>query len=144
LNGPEFPAPVAQILAGYSAAVAAKDAAALMGLYDAGVRIFDAWDRWMYQDAAAWQVNVNNWFNSLGDSGVRASFEDTRVLGAHPLWVVSSIITYAGVSSTGEVSHSMQNRLTWAIRLNEAGPKIIHEHTSAPIGFSDMKAILTR
>jgi ketosteroid isomerase-like protein len=141
---PNLPTPVAQVMESYVTAVAAKDAKALTRLYDPSVRIFDAWDRWVYEGAAAWQSNLDHWLGSLGDSSVRVSFEETHTFGSHPLWVMNAIITFAAVSAAGEVSHSMQNRLTWAIRLSDAGARIIHEHTSAPIGIADMQAILTR
>ena len=38
----------------------------------------------------------------------------------------------------------MQNRLTWALRVSGHVLRIAHEHTSAPIGFEDQKAILQR
>jgi hypothetical protein len=38
----------------------------------------------------------------------------------------------------------MQNRLTWALTRREGALKIVHEHTSAPVGFDDLKAILRR
>ena len=34
---------LARVMDGYAAAVLAKDVAALMRLYDPGVRVFDAW-----------------------------------------------------------------------------------------------------
>jgi ketosteroid isomerase-like protein len=38
----------------------------------------------------------------------------------------------------------MQNRFTWALRRKRASWSIVHEHTSTPIGFSDLKGILQR
>lgn len=50
----------------------------------------------------------------------------------------------AAVSTAGAVLRSMQNRLTWGLRMNGQNAVVVHEHTSAPIGFEDMKAILQR
>jgi hypothetical protein len=38
----------------------------------------------------------------------------------------------------------MHNRLSWVLRTSGHVLRIAHEHTSAPIGFEDMKAILKR
>jgi ketosteroid isomerase-like protein len=38
----------------------------------------------------------------------------------------------------------MQNRLTWTLRPEGSGWRIVHEHTSVPLGFNDAKAILQR
>jgi hypothetical protein len=58
--------------------------------------------------------------------------------------VLSAIVTYAGVSAEGEPLREMQNRLSWALRWTGHVPRIVHEHTSAPIAFDDTKAILRR
>ena len=38
----------------------------------------------------------------------------------------------------------MQNRITWVLQASGHVLRIIHEHTSAPVGFEDAKAILKR
>ena len=38
----------------------------------------------------------------------------------------------------------MQNRISWVLRTSGHVLRIVHEHTSAPIGFTDMKAMLQR
>jgi hypothetical protein len=38
----------------------------------------------------------------------------------------------------------MQTRLTWVLRTRGHVLRIVHEHTSAPVGFDDSKAILQR
>ena len=60
------------------------------------------------------------------------------------LALVSATVTYAGVSAQGEQVRTMQNRLTWALKTSGHVLRIIHEHTSAPAGFEDGKAILQR
>jgi ketosteroid isomerase-like protein len=141
---PEYNFSVGGILESYAKAVAAKDAASLMQLYDPKVRVFDAWECWSYEGASAWEAAVRGWFDSLGSETVRVTFDDTQSTAVQELAIVSSIVTYAGVSAEGKALRSMQNRITWAIHLSAPGPRIIHEHTSAPIAFSEMKAILTR
>jgi len=36
----------------------------------------------------------------------------------------------------------MQNRISWVLEMSGHVLRVIHEHTSAPIGFEDGKAIL--
>jgi ketosteroid isomerase-like protein len=57
---------------------------------------------------------------------------------------VSGIVTYAALSVQGEQLRSMQNRLTWVLKTSGHVLRIVHEHTSAPVGFEDAKAILSR
>lgn len=128
----------------YSAAVADKDVSAFMRLYDPTVRVFDAWGVWQYDGAEAWRKAVEGWFSSLGDEGVKVTFEDTRSYGTPEGAISSSIVTYAAVSPEGEVLRSMQNRVTWGLHIEGEEILVVHEHTSAPIGFDDMKAILQR
>ena len=44
----------------------------------------------------------------------------------------------------GAALRAMQNRITWGLRESGHVFRIAHEHTSAPLGFEDSKAILTR
>ena len=55
-----------------------------------------------------------------------------------------SDIKALGVSAQGEPLRPMQNRLSWALKTSGHVLRIIHEHTSAPVGFDDAKAILRR
>lgn len=38
----------------------------------------------------------------------------------------------------------MQNRISWVLKTSGHVLRIVHEHTSAPVGFEDAKAILKR
>jgi len=135
---------VARVLEGYESAVHAKDVDALMRLYDPAVRVFDAWGVWSHEGAAAWRVAVEGWFASLGSERVKVRFDDVRSAGGPELAMVTAIVTYAGFAASGEALRSMQNRITWVLRTTGHVPRIVHEHTSAPIGFEDQKAILAR
>ena len=115
-----------------------------MRLYHPAVRVFDTWGVWLYDGAPAWRIAVEGWFASLGSERVRASFAEVQTSAEHGLAVVSAIVTYAAESAQGEVLRSMQNRLTWVLRESGHVFRIAHEHTSAPIGFEDAKAILAR
>jgi ketosteroid isomerase-like protein len=128
----------------YKSAALARDAPALMRLYDPAVRVFDAWGLWCHEGAAAWQTAVEGWFTSLGTDRVRVRFDEVHVAGGPELASLNAIVTYAAESDQGEARQQMQNRLTWVMRTSGHVLRIVHEHTSAPIGFEDMKAILQR
>ena len=128
----------------YKSAVLAKNAETLMHLYDAEVRVFDAWGTWSYEGAAAWRVAIEGWFTSLGSETVRVAFEDVKILGGQGFASMSAIVTYAAVSAQGQELRAMQNRISWVLRTSGHVLRVVHEHTSAPVGFEDAKAILKR
>ena len=115
-----------------------------MHLYDQSVRVFDAWGVWLYEGADAWQGAVEGWFSSLGTERVKVTFEDVRSWVGKEVTSVCAIVTYAGVSATGQPLRAMQNRVTWVLRSSGHGARIVHEHTSAPLRFEDFTAILVR
>ncbi|WP_394781448.1 YybH family protein [Undibacterium sp.] len=142
MNKPQNP--VSHMLDAYQAAVFNKDADAFMRLYDDKVRVFDTWGVWSYEGVAAWRKMVETWFASLGAEKVRVTMDDIQITVGQDLATASAIVTYAGISAEGEELRAMQNRLTWVLRLEADAWKIVHEHTSAPVGFDDAKAMLQR
>ena len=135
---------IQRVIGTYAAAVLAKDVEAFMRLYQPTVRVFDAWGVWLYDGAPSWQIAVEGWFASLGGERVRVSFADVQTLADQTMATVCAVVTYAAESTTGEPLRSMQNRLTWVLRETGHVFRIAHEHSSAPIGFEDFKAILSR
>jgi uncharacterized protein (TIGR02246 family) len=135
---------VRRVLDSYQSAVLAKDAEALMRLYDPAVRVFDAWGVWFYEGAAPWRKAIEAWFASLGAERVKVTFDEVRTQAAADQAVVNAIVTYAGLSAEGKELRQMQNRLTWCLRSAGGVFRIVHEHTSAPISFDESKAILRR
>ena len=135
---------IIRVLETYKSSVRAKDVATLMKLYDPKVRVFDTWGIWSYEGTAAWQSAVQSWFTSLGTETVNVHFEDVQVFGSEGFSTLSAIVTYAAVSAQGEQLRAMQNRLTWVLKSTGHVLRIAHEHTSAPVGFEDAKAILSR
>ena len=133
-----------RVIGAYQAAVHAKDVAALMKLYDPKARVFDAWGVFVYEGAGAWQLAVEAWFTSLGTEKVKVAFDDVQLAGGQDLAHVSAVVTYAGLSAQGEPLRSMHNRLSWVLKTSSHVLRIVHEHTSAPLGFEDMKGILVR
>jgi ketosteroid isomerase-like protein len=140
----DLDASVARILAAYSAAVSARDVDALMRLYDPKVRVFDTWGSWCHEGADAWRVAVEGWFGSMVDASLKARFDDVRTSGSSDHAAVSAFVHYTAHAKTGEPRQSMHNRISWVLRTSGHVLRIVHEHTSAPVGFEDMKAILER
>ncbi len=134
---------IARVLRSYAAAVLAGDVEAFIRLYDPRVRVFDAWGVWSYEGSAAWRRAVEGWFGSLGNEKVKVTFDDVQTSAGRECSMVTAVVTYAGVSAEGRELRAMQNRLTWVLRTTD-DLRIVHEHTSAPIGFTDSKAILQR
>jgi ketosteroid isomerase-like protein len=131
-----------RVLDGYKQAVFDKNILAFIRLYDPKVRVFDAWGTWSYEGTEAWQLAVEAWFTSLGNERVRVTFEDVRSLGSPDLALATATVAYAAVAADGTQLRSMQNRMSWVLKTSGHVLRIVHEHTSAPIGFDDMKAIL--
>ncbi len=136
--------PIALLVETYKSAVYAKNVQTFMHMYDPNVRVFDTWGVWSYEGAAAWQTAIEGWFTSLGTERVKVTFEELQSSVGRELAIVSAIVTYAAVSAQGEQLRTMQNRLSWGLRTVGHVPRIIHEHTSAPVAFEDAKAILQR
>ncbi len=135
---------IARIIETYKSAVYAKDAVALIRLYDPKARVFDTWGVWSYEGSASWQLAVEAWFTSLGTERVKITFDDVQTSSDAGFAVVSAIVSYAAQSAAGEPLRCMQNRLTWVLKTSGHVLRIVHEHTSAPVGFDDAKAILMR
>ena len=128
----------------YKTAVYARDAEAFIRLYDPKVRVFDTWGIWEYENATKWMSSSENWLNSLGTEKVQVAFNEIQVAGSTDFAFLSAIVTYTALSAEGKELRSMENRLSWVLKQSGHILRIVHEHTSAPIGFEDMKAILHR
>lgn len=135
---------VLRALETYKSAVLAKNAETLMHLYDPEVRVFDTWGTWSYEGAAAWRIAIEGWFSSLGSESVKVTFEDVQIIGEQGFAAMSAVVTYAGTSAQGQEIRTLQNRISWVLKMTGHVLRIVHEHTSAPIGFEDAKAILKR
>jgi len=135
---------VSGMIEAYRVAVFNRDIEALMRLYDPSVRVFDTWDVWSYEGADAWRASVHAWLSTLGDDRVRVTVEDVQVLGESPLLVTSAVFRYAAIDGSGQELRALQNRLTWALRFDGETWKIVHEHTSMPVGHEDGRGMFVR
>ena len=97
----ELDKPIAQVLEAYRKAVHAQDAAALIRLYDAKARVFDAWGIWSYEGADAWQRAVEGWLGSLGSERVVVAFDDVKTTGDGDFTLFSAIVRYSSMSAQG-------------------------------------------
>ena len=137
-------APIVAVLDAYRAAVYAKDVDVLVGLYDAEVRVFDLWGRWVYDGIDAWRGMVEGWFSSLGSERVVVTFDEVRTFVSSNLAVAHGFVTYRGESAEGGASRAMTNRLTWTLGRRDGLWRIVHEHTSAPADFQTSRVTLLR
>ena len=128
----------------YKSAVLAKNAETFMHVYDPEVRVFDAWGIWAYEGAAAWRIAVEGWFSSLGSETVRVTFEDVKITAEPSFASMSAFTRYAAFSAEGQELRAMQNRMTWVLKARGHVLRVVHEHTSTPIGFEDTKAMFKR
>ena len=135
---------IQDLMEAYRAAVLGKDVDALLGLYDADVRVFDLWNEWVFEGATAWRVNVAAWFGSLGDERVQVGVEDVRIRESGDLAIVDAIVSYTGLAPDGSSLRTMHNRLTWALEDRDGAWRITHEHTSAPVSDATSTVILQR
>lgn len=135
---------IATLQARYVSAVAARNVSGLLDLYDPHVRVFDAWGVWEYDGIESWRVAVEGWLATDPGHRFDVRFTDTKVLGDAASGVMTAIANYTSLAPDGREVHAMQNRITWFVRHVADEWHIVHEHTSAPIGFEDMKAILNK
>ena len=128
----------------YKNAVFQKDIEAFASVFDENVRIFDMWEQWAYEGLSAWREMAKGWFSSLGTDRDVVTFDDVQTEITGEMAVMTAIVKFTAVSEGGETLRYLQNRMTWVARKKGEVWKIIHQHTSSPIDFETMKAILKR
>jgi ketosteroid isomerase-like protein len=132
------------VLDAYAAAVYNRDAEAFLQLYCDSARVFDTWAVWSYEGTASRRQAIEGWFSSLGQERVKVNFEDVQATMGAEVAVLTATGRFAALSAEGVEIRSMQNRLTWGLQRDGTCWRIVHEHTSVPIAFSDLKGILQR
>jgi uncharacterized protein (TIGR02246 family) len=124
-----------ELLDRYATAARAKDVEGFLDLYADDARNFDLWGVWSYDGKTALRPMVEGWFGSLpDDETVVVKFDDVRTQTDSDLAALSAFTTFAAETPDGTELRSMNNRLTWILRRDGDGWKIVHEHTSAPAG----------
>ncbi len=132
-----------RICESYTRAVLEKNVEGFLGLYHPTARVFDTWGVWSYEGETARRKVVEAWFGSLGAERVAVTFDRVQTTVTSDLASLTARVIYAAISPAGVELRSMQNRLTWVLKPDNGSWKILHEHTSVPIG-PDLKGILTR
>jgi uncharacterized protein (TIGR02246 family) len=135
---------VRALLTVYSESAYAKDVDRFMTMYADGVRVFDLWGSWEIAGAVSWRESIAGWFGSLGDESVVADFDDIDVSASGDLAALTAMVGYSAESASGDRVRQMTNRLSWVIARTDGRWRVIHEHTSAPVGMETGKVILER
>jgi ketosteroid isomerase-like protein len=87
---------------------------------------------------------VADWFGSLATERVAVQMDDVQTIVGDGVAVAHALITYQGLSAEGKKLRAVDNRLTWALKQEDGGWKIVHEHTSEPADFEPSKVKLQR
>lgn len=140
----QFDQKIMDFLEIYKRAVEAKDVNLFLTIYDPEVVIFDMWGKWIHQGLNDWKKTVQDWFDSLGNDKATVEINDIQIITDQCIASLYAIITFKGISESGESSHEMDNRFTWILKSQNGTWKILHEHSSAPIDFESTKVILKR
>jgi len=135
---------ISRVCEGYKRAVHDKDVEAFLNLYDPSARVFDTWGVWSYEGEKERRKVIEGWFSSLGDERVAVTFDRLEILVTGDLATLSARVVFVALSAAGVELRGMQNRLTWVLSPEGDDWKILHEHTSVPIGFTDLKGMLQR
>lgn len=119
-----------------------KDTRAMIDLYDEQAVIFDMWDQGYQLNSVEWAKSIEDWLGSLGDEKVNVEFEMVRIHQSGNTGFASALIQFQAISREGFILRRMKNRITLGFSKVEAGWKVVHQHTSAPIRSDELTAIL--
>lgn len=136
--------PFRTALTSYAEAVYGKDIDAFTVLYADDIHVFDMWGCWSLQGMPVWREMANDWFLSLGDERVVVTFDSEQSTVTADLAIGYAVLTYTAIAPDGSTLRFLSNRATMALRKTDAGWKIFHEHTSAPIEHKSLQAMLHR
>ena len=135
--------PIRQLLAGYQAAVLAKDVDAFVALYADDALIYELWGSWTH-DIASWREMAKGWFAFLGDQRSVVEATDVRTTVSGDMALLTAFLTYRAVDASGQELRSLDNRLSWVLRERGGRWQVVHEHTSVPIAHEDGKGVFKR
>jgi uncharacterized protein (TIGR02246 family) len=135
--------PIRHLLAGYQAAVLAKDVEAFVALYADDALIYELWGQWTH-DIGSWREMAKGWFAFLGDGTSVVEAAEVRTTVSGDMALLTAFLTYRGVDAGGQAQRSLDNRLSWVLRQRGGRWQVVHEHTSVPIAHEDAKGIFKR
>ncbi|GAA1882636.1 nuclear transport factor 2 family protein [Paeniglutamicibacter psychrophenolicus] len=129
------------VLGAYSAAVNGKNLMDFTDLYAQDVHVYDAWGKFEYVGAEAWQAMAADWFGSLGNETVRVDFAGVRVLAGENVAMLSAAASFSAFSADGRKLRSLTNRMTMGLELRDSKWLIVHEHSSLPVDMETGRGI---
>lgn len=134
---------VQDVLKNYRDAVYEKNVEKFLSGYAPNVHIFDCWQEWEYKGIEQWKAVVDEWFSGLEEEEVllRAELHEEAIKENAELAHVHGSISFAAEDKTGKELRKMRNRFTFLLEKADGSWRIIHEHSSLPIGMEDGKAI---
>ena len=135
--------PIRQLLAGYQAAVLAKDVDAFVALYADDVLVYELWGTWTH-DIASWRAMARGWFEFLGHERCVVEAHDVKTTVAGDMALLTALLTYRAVDASGQEGRSLDNRLSWVARRRAGRWQVVHEPTSVPIAHADGKGLFKR
>lgn len=135
--------PVRHLLAGYQAAVLAKDVEAFVALYADDVLIYELWGSWTH-DLASWRAMAKGWFEFLGDERSVVEATDVDLTASADMALLTASLTYRAVDAGGKELRSLDNRLSWVARQRGGRWQVVHEHTSVPLSHDTGKGLFTK
>jgi len=125
----------------YNKAVEAKDVTQFLSNYDPDFVVFDMWGNQEYQEREAWKTMVQQWFDSQGNDKVTVDIRDVHIISDQNITGFRTYLTFTGVSDSGKILHTMDNRFTWILKNQNGNWKVIPEYSSTPIDFESNKVI---
>lgn len=137
----ELPDPIAAFLRAYADSVLRKDATRFAALYHDNVQVFDAWDTWRLQGRTAMHGMATAWFGAIGDRRVQVTFADVHAHAGTDVAAVSALATYTAIAADGAIAGSRPNRMSIVLQRTPDGWRVVHEHTSVPVGFTSGQAV---
>lgn len=127
-------AEITGVLDAYVDAVWHKDADAMLELYAPDFRGFDMWGDWV-QEQGALRRSVADWFGGLAaDEKVKVGLSDVRVTEGGNLAVIEAFVRFAATAPDDSEIRAMDNRFTWVLRKDAGDWRILHHHSSVPLG----------
>lgn len=135
--------PLERFLSGYAAAVRARDIDAFLALYDESLHVFDMWQAAPMTGLADWRGMAEAWFGGLGEEVVVVTWRQANSRQEGDLAIGHAIVTFAAHAPDGSVLRSLDNRFSVGLRHTPRGWKVFHEHSSAPVQQSDLRAVLS-
>lgn len=118
----------------YAQAVYDKNLLDFLALYSEQAYIYDTWDHWSYASRDAWAENIDYWFKGLGDELVKVDYEVQFSEEGENFGVVVADMTFRAMDKDLQPLRQITNRFSFVLKKIDGEWKIIHEHSSLPVG----------